>query len=216
MQTFFLVALSLVAGSPMVHADMNGGYVKSMFKGRQPVPTSSEFMDSRFFSLWSSFHKIYLEHLATATVSSSVATTVPAATTSGELNEPVFTIDTESPVPTVFSASGPTETVSLSMTVTESVSSCSSGCPSVTAPPALPETTSSAVETSAVQPSKNGTVTTSSAREESTTSSTSSKGSLRPSKTPPPLNGPLNGVSTNAAPVVGAVVFAIAGCLVML
>lgn len=217
MKTFFLVALGLVAGSPLVSADMNGGYLKSMFSGRQPVATSSEFMDSRFFSLWSSLHKIYLEHLATATLSSSVATTVatafptavPTANTTNGLNEPVFTIDKT----TTYSTLGPVETSSLNATVTQSVSSCSSACPSITAPPVLPETTSSAP---ADQPSKNGTVVTPTKGEESTTSTTSSKGSLRPSKTPPPLNGPLNGVPANTAPVVGAVVFAIAGCLVML
>ncbi|KAL6906932.1 hypothetical protein GGI43DRAFT_246135 [Trichoderma evansii] len=212
MQTFFLVVLGLLAGSPLVRADMNGGYLKSMFSGRQPVTTSSELMDSRFFSLWSSFHKLYLEHLATATMSSPVATAVPNATTTNDLNEPVFTIDKTR----TYSTSGPAETTSLYTTVTQSVSSCSSACPSVTAPPVLPETTSSAPETGAVQPSKNGTMVASTRSEESTTSSTSSKGSLRPSKTPPPLNGPLNGVSTNAAPVVGAVVLAIAGGLVVL
>ncbi|PTB39030.1 hypothetical protein M441DRAFT_49380 [Trichoderma asperellum CBS 433.97] len=212
MHTHFLLALGLVAGSPLVRADMDGGYLKSMFKSRLPVPTSSEFIDSRFYSLWSSFHKIYLEHLASATMSSSVAATTVVVTTTIEPTEPVFTIGPGSLVPTAFSASGPIETVSFSTTVTQSVSSCNSTCPSITAPPVLPETTR------AVQPSKNGTAATSTGGVEPAPAprSTSSKSRPFPSKTPPPLNGPLNGAPTNAAPAVGTIIVAIAGYLMML
>lgn len=209
MHSLFLVALGLVACSPLVHADPNGGYHKSLFSGSKAVATSSELPDARFYSLWSSF----LKNLATVTVTSLVVTTVPAATTTSKEIEPIFTIG---PYPTSFTKLGLTETDSVYTTVTKSVSSCSSACPAITAPPVLPEITSSAETSSAVEPSKNGTVATSTQREESTTSSTSSKGRLRPSKTPPPLNGPVNGASTTIAPVMGAVAGAIVGWVVML
>ncbi|GFP56242.1 hypothetical protein ACSS6W_006482 [Trichoderma asperelloides] len=214
MHTHFLLALGLVAGSPLVRADMDGGYLKSMFKGRLPVSTTSEFIDSRFYSIWSSFHKIYLEHLASATMTSSVvatATTVVVTTTS-EPTEPVFTIGPGTLIPTALSASGPIKTASNYTAITQSVPSCNSTCPSVTAPAVLPETTR------AVQPSKNGTAATSTRGEEPAPapSSTSSKSRPFPSKTPPPLNGPLNGAPTNAAPAVGTVIIAIAGYLLML
>lgn len=208
MRSLSLVALGLVIGSPFVHADPNGGYVKSMFSDSKTVATaSSTFDDSRFYSLWVSFMR---QHMVTVTVTTSV--TVPvAATTSNELTQIVSIL----PYPPPFTQLQVTETNSIYTTVTKSVSSCSSGCPSVTAAPVPQTTTSSAKMSSSAEPSKNGTVPTSTQREESTTTSTTSKGRLTPSKTPPPLNGPVNGVSTTAAPVMGAVAVAIAGWVLM-
>lgn len=204
-----LVALGLVAGSPLVHADPDGGYLKSVYSGSKTVATTSTFDDSRFYSLWVSFMK---QHLATVTVTTSVTATVPANTTSDELTRIVTVL----PYPPPFTQLEVTKTGSVYTTVTESVSSCSSSCASMTAAPVLPAiTTSSAKMSSSVGSSKNSTVPTSTQSEESTLSSTTSKGSLRPSKTPPPLNGPVNGVSTTAAPVMGAVAVAIAGWVLM-
>lgn len=210
MHTHFLLALGLVAGS-LVRADMDGGYLKSMFKGRLPVSTSSEFMDSRFFSIWSSFHEIYLEHLASATMTSSVAATATTAvvTATSVPTEPVFTIG---PIPPALSISGPIDTAPTYTTITQSVPLCNCTHPSVTAPAVLPE------NTKAIQPPKNGTAATSTAKVEPAPAptSTSSKSRPFPSKTPPPLNGPLNGAPTNAAPAVGTMIVAIAGYLLML
>ncbi|EHK45146.1 hypothetical protein TRIATDRAFT_284122 [Trichoderma atroviride IMI 206040] len=211
MRSLSLVALGLVIGSPFVHADPDGGYVKTMFSGSKTVATAtSTFDDSRFYSLWVSFMR---QHLVTVTVTTSV--TVPAATTTSvELTQ----IASILPYPPPFTRLEVTETDSVYNTVTKSVSSCSSGCPSVTAAPVPQTTTSSAKMSSSAEPSKNGTVPTSTQREETTmssTTSTTSKGRLTPSKTPPPLNGPVNGVSTTAAPVMGAVAVAIAGWVLM-
>jgi hypothetical protein len=175
-----------------------------MFSGSETVSkTYSGLEDSRFFSVWVSF----IENLSTVTVTSSATATVTATTTSNELDQTV----TIQPYPPVFSYLEVTTTIPAYTTVTESVSSCNDACPSMTAAPVPAETTSSAVG-----PLRNGTVPTSTRREESTTGYTSSRGNLRPSTTPPPLNRPVNGVSTTAGPVMGAVAVAIAGWVLML
>ncbi|KAK1246772.1 hypothetical protein MKX08_000574 [Trichoderma sp. CBMAI-0020] len=208
MRSLSLFVLGLV-GSPFVHADPDGGYHKTMFSASQTVATTtSAFDDSSFYSLWVSFMR---QHMATVTVTTVV--TVPAATTtSDELTQIVTVL----PYPPPLTRLEVTETNSLYTTTTKSVSSCSSACPSMTAAPVLPTTTtSSAKMSSSAEPSKNGTAPTSTQREEPTLSPTTSRGRLGPSKTPPPLNGPVNGVSTTAAPVMGAVAVAIAGWALM-
>ncbi|KAM0251698.1 hypothetical protein ACHAQJ_008068 [Trichoderma viride] len=200
MHSISLTILGFVAGSPLVHADVMGGYVKSMFQSHPPVTQSEAPMDPRLYSIWSSFHKIYqeVEHAATTTTSS-----YPTSTSSDVVELPtseqyVTIVSSESYLP----APAPTEEATLYSTVSP-----------ISVPAPVPETTSSAVDTSpvvsvssTVQPSQNSTVTSTG---RSTTSSTKTKGTSRPTKVPPPLNG----VSKDAAPVMGAVVVAIAGCL---
>lgn len=208
MRSLSLVALGLVAGSPLVHANPNGGYLKSVYSGSMTVARSSTFDDSRFYSLWVSI----MQHLPTVTVTTSVTTTVTTTTTTtGDELDQIITILPHPPITHL----EVTKTDSVYSTVTKSVSSCSSACPSMAVVPVIPKTTtSSAKMSSSAEPSKNGTMPTSTQMGEPTMSSTTSR-RLGPSSTPPPLNGPINGVSTTAAPVMGAVAVAIAGWVLM-
>ncbi|KAL7897607.1 hypothetical protein HDV63DRAFT_256079 [Trichoderma sp. SZMC 28014] len=211
MRSLSLVALAFVAGSPLVLADPNGGYLKSVYSGSKSVATSSAFDDNRFYSLWSSFLK---QNMVTVTVTSSVTTTVTTTTTT--TSEELDQIITIQPHPWPITHQEVTKTDSVHSTVTKSVSSCSSACPSMTIAPVLPKTTSSSYKmSSSVGPSKNGTMPTTTQMEEPTLSSTTSRTRLGTSSIPPPLNGPVNGVSTTAAPVMGAVAVAIAGWVLM-
>ncbi|KAL7799055.1 hypothetical protein V8C37DRAFT_366410 [Trichoderma ceciliae] len=209
-----LTILGFIAGSPLVHAAMMGGYVKSMLQNEAAVTQNEVPMDPRLYSIWSSFHKIYqeVEHAATATTSNYPVPTsdIHGLPTSGQYYT-VASSETYQPTPTPT----PTDEMTLYSTVTFSVSSCSGVCPSFVVPPPLPATTSSAVETNAVvsvsntaQPSQNTTASTSTKKSTTTSTSTSTTGASSPTKVPPPLNA----VSKNAAPVMGAVAFVIAAC----
>lgn len=211
MRALSLVTLAFVAGSPLVHADPNGGYLKSVYSGSKSVATSSAFDDNRFYSLWVSFMK---HNLASVTVTTSVTATVTTTTTT--TSEEFDQIITIQPHPWPITKQDVTKTDLVHSTVTKSVSSCSGDCPSMTVAPVLPKTTSSSYKmSSSVGPSRNGTIPTTTQMEEPTLSSTTSGTRLGPSSTPPPLNGPINGVSTTAAPIMGAVAVAIAGWVLM-
>ncbi|KAH6609579.1 hypothetical protein Trco_002925 [Trichoderma cornu-damae] len=200
MHTIILAVFGFIASFPLVHATF-GGYVKSMLEN-EPAATDKD-VDPRLYSIWSSFHKIYQEaqHAATATASDH-----PAAPT-GEAHDLVigdeyYTIPNTDPQPTPEI----TGEVTIYSTVTYSGPSCSGPCPTVVPPPLTASNSSAVVTrtavpvTSTIHPSQNTTA---------AVSSTSTKTTSGPTSVPPPLNG----VSRNVAPVMGAVAVVIAGCL---
>ncbi|KAL7917552.1 hypothetical protein ACQKWADRAFT_306560 [Trichoderma austrokoningii] len=208
-----LIALGLVAGAPLVHADPDG-------ENHQAVATNTEFDDSRFFSIWSSF----LRSQATVTVTGIVTvisvttlppvisvTTLPASTTTMTQTEPVFTIgpitETETEAPTTDLTS---DLTSSEPVVPHNVRQFT------TAAPYYP-IISPRVHKLSVPPTKNSTTSTSTqSKSSTTTTSTTTTTKGRPTKTPPPIGGPIGGGPANAAPMMGAVAVAIAGCIVML
>lgn len=116
MRSLSLLALAFVAGSPLAHADPNGGYLKSVYSGSKSVATSSAFDDNRFYSLWVSFMK---HNLASVTVTTSVTATVTTTTTTtGEELDKIITIQ---PHPWPITQQDVTKTDSVYSTVTKSV-----------------------------------------------------------------------------------------------
>lgn len=210
MYVYSVLVLSLIAGSPLVHAAQMGGYIKSMFQAPSPTSQKAATVDPRLLALWSSFHKLYdeFEHAATSTTSSPPASSASKVAPTTEIysfptNEVVSTTDVYFTIPGS-EYYGPTPLPTGIVTIPEYQSSVSPYHPVNTTVVEM----NKAQNVTALETSK-GHNTTMPASTAKATKTTSTSKELGPTKVPPSYNG----VSSNAAPVMGAVAIVFAGCV---